>query len=475
MSTTYQRHAGAGLSCRATPSVADGAVLFAAVPRRHFGRGYAWQRDRRPADGREPATPPGASRFDNEPDLFDALRQNLRLRANTRRSAARLRVDRAFVGSRTTGFTSRTSARYGDFGRVAFAWSVPLSSLPRRFALTTAARADGAGYILARRERRAAGRRAHRRRRVGGGRRSFACALVKVGRDGAEAARLEPAAVSTATYAHEETIVGLQGLAGHRRRRGERGEHRPKPPLPSRRHPDAERLHHSARAMKRGHGHARLYARRRRREVLPSIDARGPFVAAAVGLSDRRGAPAPPSQAPPASDLRGERPRGLRSDQRRSPAERGRSSRIPRRAARLGVFDTPWPSRASSPRRPPGFRGLPRRARLDHRRVRRGRQARGRWLSRSRPSSTFRFAGPVRRRAPATSTRRGDARRARSMLPRRRRSRRAPSAAPSAPSKLASSARAALRPGQHAGDQAARGVRPSTGDALCGGGAARPR
>jgi hypothetical protein len=93
-------------------------------------------------------TKPGRLRFDNEPDIFDALR----LAAKDRKESAGewlldYSVTRAFLGSRNDGAHLADAERFGDLGRVRFEWNVPYASLPRRLAPLRPIEPTGATYL----------------------------------------------------------------------------------------------------------------------------------------------------------------------------------------------------------------------------------------------------------------------------------------------------------------------------------------
>lgn len=94
------------------------------------------------------ATKPGSWRFDNEPDLFDALRA---VTKDRRTSSGALLLDyavsRAFMGTRSDGAHQQDVARFGELGRVRFEWSVPYASLPRRLAPLRPIEPTGATYL----------------------------------------------------------------------------------------------------------------------------------------------------------------------------------------------------------------------------------------------------------------------------------------------------------------------------------------
>jgi hypothetical protein len=78
-------------------------------------------------------TPPGAPRFDDEPDVFDVLRHSL---DEELPRYADLMVDfalrRALAGDRDDGTRLPTLSFAGRFARPQFDWVIPFSSLPRR-------------------------------------------------------------------------------------------------------------------------------------------------------------------------------------------------------------------------------------------------------------------------------------------------------------------------------------------------------
>jgi len=93
-------------------------------------------------------TPPSALHFQNEPDLLDALRKNLRVREKPFEDMLLdFAVSRAFVGSRSDGVHLSDVDRFGDMGRVRFEWAVGYDSLPRRLAPVRPIEATGATYL----------------------------------------------------------------------------------------------------------------------------------------------------------------------------------------------------------------------------------------------------------------------------------------------------------------------------------------
>jgi hypothetical protein len=93
-------------------------------------------------------TAPDARYWENEPDVFDLLRRLLPPAGMSFPEAmGDFAVARAFVGSRSDGQHLSGTARFGDFGRVRFEWSVPYASLPRRLAPRVPIEATGATYL----------------------------------------------------------------------------------------------------------------------------------------------------------------------------------------------------------------------------------------------------------------------------------------------------------------------------------------
>ncbi|MFO0586009.1 MAG: hypothetical protein U0441_00650 [Polyangiaceae bacterium] len=156
---------------------------------------------------------PSALHFQNEPDVFDALRSSMRFRS---RSLDELllgfSVDRAFVGDRSDGAHLPATDLYGAAGRVFFEWSIPFKTLPRRLAPLHPLSPTGAAYLwldLA---------DAPKDTEV-----TFVAdwelpsvvrwSLVKIDKDGAETGRIDVAGIFGATHV-ERTLVLREELAG---------------------------------------------------------------------------------------------------------------------------------------------------------------------------------------------------------------------------------------------------------------------
>jgi hypothetical protein len=94
------------------------------------------------------APSPAAARFVNEPDTLDVLRATF---GPTPSDVARFFADftlaRAFVGARDAAVEWPLLRFSGDFGRVRFEWSVPLSSLPRRLSPARPIEPTGSTYL----------------------------------------------------------------------------------------------------------------------------------------------------------------------------------------------------------------------------------------------------------------------------------------------------------------------------------------
>jgi hypothetical protein len=158
-------------------------------------------------------TPPGSWEWNNEPDVFDVLRNTMRPRGSSLEDLLLdFAVARAFVGSRSDGGHLADVERFGDSGRVHFEWAVPFASLPRRLAPAAPIEPTGMTYLwldLA--------------TAPPGAELTFVAdwevpamfrwALVKVDKNGAEAGRLDVAGVFGDHHA-EKTLLGLDGLAG---------------------------------------------------------------------------------------------------------------------------------------------------------------------------------------------------------------------------------------------------------------------
>ena len=158
-------------------------------------------------------TPPGAWEWHNQPDVYAALRSIMRDRSSTLDNLLLdFAVSRAFVGTRSDGAHLADVERFGDFGRVRFEWAVPYDSLPRRLAPAAPIEAMGMTYLWLDTSSAPPGAELTF---VGDWELPsvFRWALVKVGKDGAEAGRVDVVAVFGASHA-ERSVVKLDGLAG---------------------------------------------------------------------------------------------------------------------------------------------------------------------------------------------------------------------------------------------------------------------
>lgn len=93
-------------------------------------------------------TAPGSFAWNDEPDAFDVLRHSAGTRA---KGMANLLIDfaiaRAFVGDRDDGEHLPTLGWAGAFGRARMDWSIPLSKLPKRVAISPPLEPTGAVYV----------------------------------------------------------------------------------------------------------------------------------------------------------------------------------------------------------------------------------------------------------------------------------------------------------------------------------------
>jgi hypothetical protein len=130
------------------PSAASaGALLFFEYVDARLGAGERGALPVALAQLSRSATPPGAARYLNEPDLIDVLR-----RAFSESSSSfedfmlGFAVERAFIGTRDDGRHHPALGWLGDAGRVRFDWVLPASSLPRRVAPRRPLEAFGCAY-----------------------------------------------------------------------------------------------------------------------------------------------------------------------------------------------------------------------------------------------------------------------------------------------------------------------------------------
>lgn len=151
--------------------------------------------------------------FANEPDLFDVLRSNMRLRGKPIDDLwLDFAIDRAFVGSRSDGGHLNDVDKYGDAGRVRFEWSIPLATLPRRLAPMRPIEALGTTYLWL--DLKGAPEKldlafvADWEAGV-----LFHWSIIKVDAEGIEMGRIAVAGIRGSTHA-ERAILGIQGVSG---------------------------------------------------------------------------------------------------------------------------------------------------------------------------------------------------------------------------------------------------------------------
>jgi hypothetical protein len=157
----------------------------------------------------------GSLRWNNEPDLYDAIRSMLKARTPPLTISdlwIEFAIARLFMGSRDDGVHFPETAFTGSAGRIRFDWSVPFASLPRRLSPERPIDPTGATYIWidlegAPKKARLVFR-AEWEAPV-----PFRWALVRIGSDGAEASRVLITPQQKATSA-EKNLDALDGLSG---------------------------------------------------------------------------------------------------------------------------------------------------------------------------------------------------------------------------------------------------------------------
>jgi hypothetical protein len=91
---------------------------------------------------------PAAAVYQNEPDVFDALRDVMPAREKTLGELQlEVAVARAFMGDRSDGAHLIDSEWLGPLGRVRFEWTIAFSELPKRVAPAYPLEPSGAGYV----------------------------------------------------------------------------------------------------------------------------------------------------------------------------------------------------------------------------------------------------------------------------------------------------------------------------------------
>jgi hypothetical protein len=159
-------------------------------------------------------TPAGSLDWQNEPDLFDALRGTLGAKKPPSAISDLLlefAIARLFMGDRDDGAHPPLTAWAGPFGRVRFDWSLPFASLPRRLAPREPIDPTGTSYLYVDLTRAPAGSRlafrADWEAPV-----PFRWALVRLAADGSEASRVLVTPQERSTSA-ERVVENLDGLS----------------------------------------------------------------------------------------------------------------------------------------------------------------------------------------------------------------------------------------------------------------------
>jgi hypothetical protein len=196
-----------------SPDVPDGSLLFPWYLDDTYGQGPPGKIIASLVAISAQQTKPGSWEWNNEPDLLDTLRANMKSRSSSLDALLLdFAVSRAFVGDRSDGAHLSGVERFGAMGRVRFEWALPFGSLPRRVAPMRPLEPTGSTYLWVD----LAGAPA-------GAELTFAAdwelpsifrwALVKIDKDGGEAGRVEVAGVYGDGHV-ERTVVGLDGMAG---------------------------------------------------------------------------------------------------------------------------------------------------------------------------------------------------------------------------------------------------------------------
>jgi hypothetical protein len=166
MSSSYLASLVAPCSAREVPAIADfqrrpdgalthgtrqhfsGAMLFPAYLDQAYGKGHPGGVITSLLALAAQVTPRGMPSWQNEPDLFDALRLTT---ASHNFADGELLLDfavaRAFVGRAADGRHMEATGSLGALGEVRRDWRIPLASLPRRLAPSYPIQATGTVYL----------------------------------------------------------------------------------------------------------------------------------------------------------------------------------------------------------------------------------------------------------------------------------------------------------------------------------------
>jgi hypothetical protein len=160
-------------------------------------------------------TPGGSWFWNNEPDLFDALRASLKARTppiSIDDLWMELSIARLFMGTRDDGVHFAETAFTGSFGRIRFDWSLPYTSLPRRVSPERPIDPSGSTYIWIDLSGAPKGARLAFQLQWEGPV-PFRWALLRIDRDGFEASRVVITPQQKSTLA-ERNLDALDGMAG---------------------------------------------------------------------------------------------------------------------------------------------------------------------------------------------------------------------------------------------------------------------
>jgi len=159
----------------------------------------------------------GSWLWNNEPDLFDALRGSLKARTppiSIDDLWMELSIARLFMGTRDDGVHFAETATAGTYGRIRFDWSLPYASLPRRVSPERPIDPSGSTYIWIDLSDAPKGARLAFHLEWEGPV-PFRWALLRIDRDGFESSRviITPQQKSMSAEKNLDALDGLAGVA----------------------------------------------------------------------------------------------------------------------------------------------------------------------------------------------------------------------------------------------------------------------